>query len=201
VATEPFALHEAVLDAQARMGQGILIVDVPTGKIVYANGAVAEMSGYSVEQILELPSFMALSPPTHASTMEASRVRRLQGSDEPNEWDTVIHRKDGTALDIEVAVSPVDGEPNLMVALLRDVTGRKATERALRNSENRLRTLVTRSPVLLWTVGTDGVFTAIEGQSMGDLRITSEDMIGRSIDDVYSDMPEVRPYYERALAG
>src|SRR5436190_8045970 len=93
VATEPFALHEAVLDAQARMGQGILMVDVPSGRIVYANEAVAALSGYPAEELLEKPSFI-----------------RVEGADEQNEWDTVIHRKDGTRLDIAVSVSHVDGE-------------------------------------------------------------------------------------------
>jgi diguanylate cyclase (GGDEF)-like protein/PAS domain S-box-containing protein len=201
VATEPFALHEAVLDAQARMGQGILIIDLPTGKIVYANDAVCALSGYSVEEMLEWPSFMAISPPRYADAMEASRIRRLAGSDEPNDWDTVIHRKDGTRLDIEVSVSHVDGEPNLMVALLRDVTRRKEAERALRESEARLRTLVSRAPVLMWTVNRDGVFTALEGRSLSDLRITEDELVGRSIHEVYKDMPEVLPHYERAMRG
>jgi diguanylate cyclase (GGDEF)-like protein/PAS domain S-box-containing protein len=71
----------------------------------------------------------------------------------------------------------------------------------LRASEHRLRTLVTRSPVLLWTVGNDGVFTAVEGRSLGELRVTPADLIDRSIHDVYRDAPEVLPHYERALAG
>jgi diguanylate cyclase (GGDEF)-like protein/PAS domain S-box-containing protein len=201
VATEPFVLHEAVLDAQARMGQGILIVDVPTGKVVYANEAVTALSGYSVEEVLAWPSFMQISPPDYAEQMEASRVRRLAGSDEPNEWDTVIHRKDGTRLDIEVTVSHVDGEPNLMVALLRDVTRRKEAERALRASEARLRTLVARAPVLMWTVDRDGVFTAVEGQALTGLGVTSEQLVGRSVHDVYERMPDVLPHYEQALGG
>jgi diguanylate cyclase (GGDEF)-like protein/PAS domain S-box-containing protein len=183
------------------MGQGILIVDVRTGKMVYANEAVAGLSGYSVEEILEMPSFMAISPPTYAEAMEASRRRRLAGADEPNAWDTVIHRKDGARLDIEVAVSHVDGEPNLMVALLRDVTRRKQAERALRQSEHRLRTLVSRAPVLLWTVNREGIFTALEGRTLAELRITEEDVVGRSVEDVYRDLPHVLPHYERALAG
>jgi diguanylate cyclase (GGDEF)-like protein/PAS domain S-box-containing protein len=201
VAIERFAPHEAVLDAQARMGQGILIVDVPTGKILYANEAVTTLSGYTVEEVLAWPSFMAISPPEYAEQMEASRVRRLDGSDEPNEWDTVVQRKDGTRLDIEVTVSHVDGEPNLMVALLRDVTRRKEAERALRSSEARLRTLVTRAPVLIWTVNPERLFTAVEGRSLADLRLSAADVVGRSIDDVYRDMPHVLPHYERALAG
>jgi diguanylate cyclase (GGDEF)-like protein/PAS domain S-box-containing protein len=183
------------------MGQGVLIVDVPTGKIVFCNDAVARMSGYKVEEVLELPSFMALSPPGHADAMEESRVRRLKGSEEPNEWDTVIHCKDGTRLDIEVAVSPVDGEPHLMVALLRDVTRRKEAERALQASEHRLRTLVSRAPVLMWTVGRDGVFTTVEGRTLQQLGLTSDEIVGRTIQDVYEAMPHVLPHYDAAFQG
>lgn len=201
MATEPYVLNEALLDAQARMGQGILVVDISTGKIVHANDAVVQLSGYSVEEILELPSFMALSPAPHAEAMEAARRERLAGTAVPNEWDTVIHRKDGTRVEIEVAVSPVDGEPKLLVALLRDVTRRKQAERALRESERRLRTLVTRAPVLMWTIDRDGVFTTAEGHGLRELRVSPTDVVGRSIHDVYSRMPEVLPHYERALAG
>src|SRR4051794_275105 len=183
------------------MGQGILIVDITTGKVVYANEAVAELSGYKVEEVLEWPSFMAISPPKHAEAMEASRVRRLAGSPEPTEWDTVIHRKDGTRLDIEVAIEPVEGEAKLWVALLRDVTRRKQAERALRESEERLRTLVTRAPVLLWTVDRDGVFTTVEGHGLAQLGASADEIVGRSIHDVYEHMPDVLPHYEQAFAG
>jgi diguanylate cyclase (GGDEF)-like protein/PAS domain S-box-containing protein len=201
VATEPFALHEAVLEAQARMGQGILIVDLANGKIVYANEAVAAMSGYTVEEILDLQSFVSLSPAPYADAMEEARQERLDGKDQPNEWDTVIHCKDGTRLEIEVAISPVEGEQRLMVALLRDVTRRKQAERALRESEHRLRTLVTRAPVLMWTVDRNGVFMTAEGHGMAALGVDADQIVGRTVDDVYSAMPEVLPHYEAALRG
>jgi diguanylate cyclase (GGDEF)-like protein/PAS domain S-box-containing protein len=190
-----------VLEAQAKMGQGVAIVDIQSLKIVYANQAVAAMSGYSVEEILELPSFLALSPPSYADVMDESRRRRLDGSPEPNQWDTVIHRKDGTRLDIEVSAQEIAGEPMLMVALLRDVTRRKEAERALRDSEARLRTLVTRAPVVLWTVDVDGIFTMAEGEGLVELGLTSADLVGRSIEDIYANLPGVVPEYRRALAG
>ena len=166
------------------MGQGILIVDVPSGKVLYSNEAVAEMSGFTVAEILDRPSLMALA----------------DGSDGPNGWDTTITCKDGTRLDVEVTVSPVDGEPSKMVALLRDITRRKQAERALRESEQRLRTLVARAPVLIWTVNSDRVFTVMEGD-LGEMNATADQIVGRSIEEVYRDMPEFLPAYERALAG
>ncbi|HEX4717926.1 MAG TPA: EAL domain-containing protein [Thermoleophilaceae bacterium] len=117
--TEPLALHDAVLDAHGRLGQGILIVDAPSGRIVHANEAIAGLSGYTIEELLEMPSLIEL------------------GFSEASEWDTVIQRKDGTVLDVEVAVTSVEAESDLLVALVRDVTRRKAAERALSESEER----------------------------------------------------------------
>jgi diguanylate cyclase (GGDEF)-like protein/PAS domain S-box-containing protein len=181
------------------MGQGILIVDLATGRILHANEAVAELSGYGVEEIRELPSFIALSPQEHAQAMEDGRVRRLNGGENRTQWDTVIHRKDGTRVDIEVAICPIDGEPNLIVALVRDVTRRKDAERGLRDSENRLRTLVTRAPVLMWTVNADRVFTTVEGRIME--QVGAQHVVGRTIEEVYERTPEILVHYEKAFAG
>lgn len=185
MATERLELHEAVLDAQARLGQGVAIVDIESMRIVYANEAVAAMSGYSVAEILELPSFLALPP----------------ASGDSSGCDTFIDRKDGTRLDVELSVHAIESEPNLVVALLRDITRRKRAERALRESEARLRALVTGAPVLMWTVNRDGVFTMAEGNALAELGVASLDIVGRSIEKVHAPMPEVLPHYERAFAG
>jgi diguanylate cyclase (GGDEF)-like protein/PAS domain S-box-containing protein len=112
VSTEPFALHQAVLDAQARLGQGILIVDAPSGTIVYANEAVATLTGYQADELVGLPSFIALD------------------SAEQSEWETVIQRSDGTTVAVEVATTTVEDEPDLIVALLRESEHRLRTELA-----------------------------------------------------------------------
>jgi diguanylate cyclase (GGDEF)-like protein/PAS domain S-box-containing protein len=200
VAAESFALREAVLEAQARMGQGILIVDITTGRIVHANQAVADLTGYTVGEILELPSFMALSPPPYAAAMETGRLQRLAGEPVDDQWDTVIHRKDASRVEIEVSVSPVDDAPSLLVALLRDVTRRKAAERALRGSEHRLRTLVSRAPVLMWTVSPDRVVTTFAGEGL-ELGVTAATVVGRAIDQLLEPYPELLQQYERAFSG
>jgi diguanylate cyclase (GGDEF)-like protein/PAS domain S-box-containing protein len=121
VGKEPFGLHEAVLDAQAKIGQGVAIVDVESMRIVHANDAVAAMSGCAAGEIIELPSFPGLPPASDGAAV----------------WDSVIDRSDGTRLDVEVSVQAIEAEPSLAVVLLRDITRRKQAERALSESEER----------------------------------------------------------------
>jgi diguanylate cyclase (GGDEF)-like protein/PAS domain S-box-containing protein len=195
-------LQEAILAAHGALGQGIAVVDIATRKILYANEALACMSGYSVSELLALESFFSLSPPDQTEVMEEARLRRLAGSEtELNEWDTVIHGKDGRRLDIAVAISEIPGEATLMVALMRDITRRKEAERALKESDERWRTLVARAPVLIWAIDREGTFTMAEGHGLDALGVSPETLVGRSIDEVYADEPDIRVRYSEALGG
>jgi diguanylate cyclase (GGDEF)-like protein/PAS domain S-box-containing protein len=134
-----FELYEAVLEAQSKLGQGVAIVDIASQKILYVNDALARMGGYTREELIALPSFLSLMPPSVAKPIDESFQRRLEGSqDEPDAGETLLLRKDGTRLDVEIAVTPLDGEDStLMVTLVRDTTERNATARALSESEAR----------------------------------------------------------------
>lgn len=199
---DPFELYEAVLEAQSKLGQGIAIVDIESQRILYSNEALSRMSGYTTDELAALPSFFALSPPRQVEVMEHHRRRRLEGSDEePDQWETVIHGKDGSRLDVEIAVQDLDDAGPLMVALVRDITERKTSERALRESEARWRTVVDRAPVMIWTIDRDGVFTMAEGRGLTGFGMTEPDLVGRSIYDLHAEMPEILDHYRRALAG
>src|SRR5207248_1027111 len=196
-------LYEAVLDAHSKLGQGIALVDIESGKILYGNEALAAMSGYSIEELLALASFVQIMPPYAAEPMEESRRRRVGGSsEEPDQWETTFLRKDGSRLQVEIAVTPVESDEGMrMVALVRDITERNASLRALRESESRWRTVVASAPVMIWTIDRDGVFTMAEGRVLDRIGMTSADLVGRSIQDVYAQVPALLAHYERALAG
>jgi diguanylate cyclase (GGDEF)-like protein/PAS domain S-box-containing protein len=181
----PFELYEAVLDAQSKLGQGIAVVDVLTRKVLFANEALVRMTGYPEEEILDHPSLFDLSPP----------------GGHRNRWEAAVERKDGSRLEVEIAVEEVVSESTLLVAIVRDVGKRKAQDRALRDSEARWRALVSRAPVMMWTVDSRGFFTMAEGLGLASLGIEADDLVGQSIADVYADMPEVIEHYQRAFEG
>ncbi len=74
-------------------------------------------------------------------------------------------------------------------------------EAALRASEARLRAVVTNSPVLLFALDRDGVFTLAEGKGLAALGLTPEVIVGRAVEEHFAAVPALARDVRRALAG
>jgi diguanylate cyclase (GGDEF)-like protein/PAS domain S-box-containing protein len=72
---------------------------------------------------------------------------------------------------------------------------------ALRESEERLRTVVSNAPVVLFALDTDGVFTLAEGKGLDDIGTSADRVIGRSVYEIYGESPAVLEAVQMALAG
>ncbi|MEM1171889.1 MAG: ATP-binding protein [Cyanobacteria bacterium P01_H01_bin.35] len=71
----------------------------------------------------------------------------------------------------------------------------------LSDKEQKLRTIITNAPVLLFTLDCNGIFTLFERK---DVKITSQqldEILGLSIYDVYQDQPQLLEANNRALRG
>jgi diguanylate cyclase (GGDEF)-like protein/PAS domain S-box-containing protein len=88
-----------------------------------------------------------------------------------------------------------------VIGVATDVTERRRAERLLRESEQRLRTVVSNAPVVLFALDAEGVFTLAEGRALDDLGIDPASIIGRSSEDVYRNAPDMAEATRRALAG
>jgi PAS domain S-box-containing protein len=106
----------------------------------YVNPRLAEIFGYSREEILEKVRPADLVVPAHRARVRANMRRRLTG-----EWDGVRYgfrglKKGGKTIDAVVLGNrvDVDGRPALIGTLL-DVTERRKAVRSLRRSEERYR--------------------------------------------------------------
>jgi PAS domain S-box-containing protein len=80
-----------------------------------------------------------------------------------------------------------------------DITERK--EEALRESELRLRTVITNVPVVLFALDRKGVFTLSEGRGLDILGLEAGEAVGRSVSELYENRPEILEDIDRALAG
>lgn len=129
-------LYEGLLTAQSDLGEGLVIVE---GRdIEYANEAFCRMSGYDLDGLRSLPSYMDL---VHEEEREAivQLLERYYASGEQSQethYETAIKTRDGRRVEVETVFKTIeDGQPRKLIVIVRDITERKKAEQALRASE------------------------------------------------------------------
>jgi len=141
---------------------GVSLSDV-TGKIVFANRAVEQLRGFAPGSLVGL-RIQSIAPPEIAEIENADIAAFLAG--EPtvflNQGPWEITGKDGKGdflpLEISWSTLPATGGQGtpLFVAVSRDITARKRTETALRESETLFRTLADTAPAMIWMADAAG---------------------------------------------
>jgi PAS domain S-box-containing protein len=173
---------------------GILVTD-DKGLIRFVNSHIEGIFGYPREELIGQPVEM-LVPETRRAPHVAHRdgfthapsARRLGAG-----RDLMGRRKDGGVFPAEIGLSPFESaEGPMVIASVVDVTERVAAERALRESEERYRSLVDLSP--------DGIVVHVEGRVVFVNRALlamlgyerEEDVLGRSVFEAV--LPENREF-------
>lgn len=90
---------------------------------------------------------------------------------------------------------------DLEVRARSELRQRVQVEAALRQSQARLETVVTNTPIVLFALDSQGLFTLLEGKGLARLGLQSEQMIGRSALAIYANNPLILSQIQRALAG
>lgn len=114
------------------------------GRIVFANRRLAEISGYSVEEILDTDLSHLIHPDDYPWAMQMAQ-QRLAGEEVPSDYEVRGITKSGELrwLNVRATVVEYRGGPSILGNLL-DITPRKRMEEALSVSEERLRALSTQ---------------------------------------------------------
>jgi len=71
----------------------------------------------------------------------------------------------------------------------------------LTEAEQRLRTIITTAPIVLFALDKTGIFTVSEGKALQKLGLQPGEAIGRSVFEMYANHPEILASAKRALAG
>jgi PAS domain S-box-containing protein len=142
----------------------ILVMD-NKGKISYWNPSAERMFGYTSDEALGKELHIFLAPSRYHAAYEKGMQRFLKTGKGPAVGHTsefFAIRKDGTEFPIEVSTSAIriTGQWH-SVGIVRDITDRKHAEHALRESEQKYRTLFEESKDIVYISTPEGQFLDI----------------------------------------
>jgi PAS domain S-box-containing protein len=126
------------------------------GIITSWNKGAEKLFGYTAAEAVGQPITMVIPPERIAE--ESEILSRLSRGERIDHFATVRQRKDGSLVEVSLTISPVkDSQGQIIGAskVARDITAQKQAERALRESEQRYRTVTDAAPLLVWMSGTD----------------------------------------------
>jgi PAS domain S-box-containing protein len=154
--------------------EGILI-NGPDGKITSLNPAAANILGYSdPKQLIGTPAVELYANPEDRTRVLQELMKNGYAKDREITWK----KKDGILIEILASVTVQKDEKGNMLrteGIFRDVTEKKQAEKALRESEEKYRTLANSLPEIAFEANEQGKLTFVNERAYVITGYTQED--------------------------
>ncbi|MEO0108093.1 MAG: PAS domain S-box protein, partial [candidate division WOR-3 bacterium] len=188
-----------------QMAAGIsdALVIVEQGKVVYANEQAEVIFGRRFEELAGL-SLLDIAAPSERERLAQAMKAIAEGALVPAELEYWVQRPDGTRCCVHSRYShhaELDGSLTRYV-LTTDITARKLAEEALRESEEKYRTVVEEAADGIAIVQDERVMFA-NRSAVAFVGMAEEQVIGRPVLDFIhpSEVPRLLALYRRIRSG
>ena len=170
------------------------------GNLITWSKAGELITGYTQREVSGR-NLVELAPPEHRQDVQRIVQTNTNGC-APRAFELVILAKNANRITLDVSTRAItqEGRQVGVLGFARDMTARKNAEEALKQSELRLRTVVTNAPVILLALSGAGVLTLCDGKGLTALR-PQESLVGSTVHDLESTLPGLSAAYNRAMSG
>lgn len=173
------------------------------GTFQYSSPSVRRGLGYAWEELENQPVTAYIHPDDLPKLEETLQKAMAQPGVAQPMIEMRRRHKNGSWRFVEAIVTSFLDHPALrgIVINSHDVTQRQQAEEARRSIEERLRAVVASLPVIVFAFDRDETLTLIEGQSVGDFGLETEEITGQRVEEAYQHGLQIVENYRRALAG
>ncbi|MFC1968474.1 PAS domain S-box protein [Chloroflexota bacterium] len=192
--------NQLILEAA---GEGIYGLDAQ-GKTTFVNPAAARMLGYEQDDLIghlhhELAHHSKPNGRPYPNQECPIYAAFKDGTVHTSVDDEVFWRKDGTSFPVEYTSTPIiqDGVILGAVVTFQDITVRKQLERALRQNEEKYRSIFESATSLIVSVDQEGVVVDCSARIQQMLGYAPNDIIGQRLVEIVH--PEERTKVEELL--
>jgi len=160
------------------------------GHFLDANTAALNLLGFHREEILSLNFSTLIDDDQLPKAFETLEEIRQSGS-QKNFSEFKLRKKDGNYVWVETDSSLIyrDGEPYAVLGVARDITDRKNAEKALRESEEKFRTVAEQSPNMIF-INQKGRIVYANGKCEEVMKYSRDELYGSDFDFLTLIAPE-----------
>ncbi len=170
---------------------GVWTYDLATRTITYMSPSIAEITGFTGEEVTNMSLEEILTPESYSfgmTELQRHLARDNEYGGRPNTWTIELeeHRKDGSTVWVEARTSIMRddaGGPTGIFGFTRDISERKQAEKTLRESEKRYRTFFENSMDATCILGRNGRVLDVNRAALALMGYTREEMAGLNLMD------------------
>ncbi|MBD3349235.1 MAG: PAS domain S-box protein [Candidatus Eisenbacteria bacterium] len=175
---------------------GIIVTD-RDGDLIEANRAARELFGYSAREMLRLNTSDLLDEPDAADAIFGG----LDSDGFIDDLELWARRKDGTLIRCLVSASCRMSDSGKLIGyqgIVHDITGRRATEEALRKSEEMYRSLFEESQDVIYITSREGDLIDISPSASGLFGYPKDELLDMDVKGLYA-YPEDRRRFQEEI--
>ena len=163
------------------------IVIIQNKSIKFANKSMAEMSGYTIEELTGMPTY-DLVPPDFRIRLAKRFVQRERGADISDTFYTKLLCKDGTIKEVENSTSIIQYEDKTAIlSITRDITERKRMEEAILRQQRFSDAVIDSMPGVFYLIDENGQFVRLNKNMSEVTGYSSEELLRFKAIDVIAE--------------